>query len=262
MLLSECCSGSLLEYLHFDPPYVSTNPFIEDGAEKSAPEFNQHREWADATFGVRLRLDHRQKAHVGYFDLFEETVHVRGFLDIMRIDNTEDIAIDPVLSQEFIPMYCFLVSGIAVFGDSAAVMQFLGTVQTEPDNKALRRKKSAPFLVEESPIGLHAVCNTPVRGFVLALQRHNPAKVVQSQHGWFTAMPRKADQRFGASVNVLDNILFQDVVGHPKRLAPWIELFLLIKVVAIVAIQITDGAGWLGEDLKLTRSSGQICVFL
>ena len=29
-----------------------------------------------------------------------------------------------------------------------------------------------------------------------------------------------------------------------------------------MAIQITDRAGWLGEDLKLTRNSGQICVFL
>jgi len=261
MLLSECCSGSLLEYLHFDAPYITTHPFIEDSAQKNAPEFNRHREWADAAFGVRLRLDHRQKAHVGCFDLFQESVHVRGVLDIMRIDHTENIAIDPVLSQELISTYCFLVSWIAVFGDSAAVMQFLGTVQAEPDNKALRRKKSTPFLVEEGSIGLDSVCNAPVRGLVLALHRHNLAKVVQSQHDWFAAMPGKADQRSGASVNMLDNILFQDVVGHPKRLAPWIELFLL-KIVAIVASQIADGAGWLGEDLKLTRDFGQICVFL
>jgi len=39
---------------------------------------------------------------------------------------------------------------------------------------------------------------------------------------------------------------------------PRIELFLL-KVVAIVAIQITDGACWLGEDLKLARSSVFLC---
>jgi len=261
MLLSECCSGSLLEYLHLDPPYIPTHPFIENGAQKSAPGLCRNREWADANFGFRLRLDHRQEAHVWCFDLFEESVHVRGFPDIVRINHTEDIATDLVLSQEFVSAYCFLVSGIAVSGDSAAVMQYLGTVQAEPDNKALGGKKSAPLLVEEGPIGLYAVCNAPVRGFVPVLQRHNLTKVVQSQHGRFTAMPGKADQRFGASVDVLDNILFQDVVGHPKRLAPWIELFLL-KVVAIVAIQITDRAGWLGEDLKLTRGSGQICVFL
>jgi len=261
MFLPKSCSGSFLEYLHFYPPYIPTHPFIEDSAQKSAPEFNRHREWADATFGVRLRLDHRQKAHIWCFDLFEETVHVRGVPDIMRINNTEDIAINPVLSQEFIPTHCFLVSGTSIFSDSAAVMLFPGTVQAEPDNKALRRKKSTPVLVDESPIGLNPVCNAPVRWLILALQRHNLAIVVQSQHGWFTAMPGKADQRFGACIDVLDDILFQNVIGHPKRADPWIELFLL-KIIAIVAIQITDGAGWLGEDLKLTRDFGQICVFL
>ena len=261
MLLPEGCSGSLLEYLYLDSPYIPTHPLIENRAQKSPPGFSRHRERADTTSGVRLRLDHGQKAHIGCFHLLEESVHLRGLLDIMRIDHTEDIAINPVLSQESVCAHCLLVRGIALFADAAAVMQFLGTVQAEPDNKALRREKSAPFLVEEGAIGLHAVCNAPVRGFVFALQRYNLTKVVQSQHGRFTPMPGKANQRFRGSVDVLDNILFQDVVRHGKRLMPWIEP-LLLKVVAVVAIQVTDGARWLGKDLKLTRNSGQICVFL
>jgi hypothetical protein len=60
---------------------------------------------------------------------------------------------------------------------------------------------------------------------------------------------------------VLDNIPFQDVVGHAKRLALWIELFLL-TVVAIVACQVAYGADWLGENLKLARDFGQIWVSL
>ena len=60
---------------------------------------------------------------------------------------------------------------------------------------------------------------------------------------------------------MLNNVLLQNIIEHAKRLAPRIELFLL-KIVAIVAIQITVWADWLGEDLKLTRSSSQISVFL
>jgi len=40
-----------------------------------------------------------------------------------------------------------------------------------------------------------------------------------------------------------------------------VELFIL-EVVTIVTIQITDGTSWLGKDLKLNRSFGQIYVLL
>ena len=38
---------------------------------------------------------------------------------------------------------------------------------------------------------------------------------------------------------MLDNVLLQDVVGHAKRLALWIEVFLL-QVVTIVTVQVAD----------------------
>jgi hypothetical protein len=112
----------------------------------------------------------------------------------VSIDHTENVTIDTVLSQEFVPAQGFLMAGLAVFGYAAEVMQIAGTVQAQPDNKALRRKKSAPFLVEESTVGLNAVCNALVWWFVLSLNRHNLAKVFQSQHGWFATMPGKADR--------------------------------------------------------------------
>ncbi|MBA7671030.1 hypothetical protein ES703_79181 [subsurface metagenome] len=64
-------------------------------------------------------------------------------------------------------------------------------------------------------------------------------------------MPGKADHWFGGSVDVLDNVLFQDVVGHAKRFALWIEMFLL-QVVTVVAVQVADGANRLDENLKFT----------
>ena len=70
---------------------------------------------------------------------------------------------------------------------------------------------------------------------MLALKRHNLAKVVKPKDGRFTTMPGKTYLRFGGSVDVLDNVLLQDVVGHAERLAIWIEV-LLLQVVTIVTV--------------------------
>jgi len=86
---------------------------------------------------------------------------------------------------------------------------------------------------------------------MLALQLHNFAKVVEPQEGRFPAMPRKVDHGTGGSVNVLDNVLLQNVIGHAKQLALWIEV-LFFQIVTIVTVQVTDRATGLGKNLKLT----------
>ena len=88
---------------------------------------------------------------------------------------------------------------------------------------------------------------------MLALQRHNLAKVVKPQDGRFPTMPGKVDHRTGGSVDMLDNILLQDIVGHAKRFALWIEVF-LFQVVTIVTAQVADGADRFGKNLKFTGS--------
>ncbi len=261
MLLPEGRSGSLLEYLHFDPPDIPAHPLVEDGAEKNAPSFSRYDVTADSAFGVRLRLDHRQKAHVLGFDLLEESVDLGGVPDIMRIHHTKDIAIDTVLLQESITTHRLLVGGLVVLGDAVAVMQFLWTVQAKPNSKALFCKKAAPFLIEEGSVGLHTVGDAPAGGLMLALKRYNLAKIVQPKDGWFTTMPGKADYRIGGSVDVLDNVLLQDVVGHAKRLAIRIKVFLL-QVVTIVTVQVTDGANRFGKNLKFAGSFYHINFYL
>jgi hypothetical protein len=59
MILPECCPSGLLEYLNFDSPNVFAHPFIENGAQKSAPGISRNGKWADAVFAIRLRLNHR-----------------------------------------------------------------------------------------------------------------------------------------------------------------------------------------------------------
>ena len=84
---------------------------------------------------------------------------------------------------------------------------------------------------------------------MLTLQRHNLAKIVQPQDGRLPTVPGKVDHRTGGSVDVLDNVVLQDGVGHAKRLALWIEVFLL-QVVTIVTVQVADGANRFSKNLK------------
>ena len=89
---------------------------------------------------------------------------------------------------------------------------------------------------------------------MLALQGHNLAKVVQPQDGRFPTMPGKVDHRPGGSIDVLNNVLLQDVVGHPKRLGLWKEV-LFLQVVTIVTVQVANGANRFRKNLKFAGSS-------
>jgi hypothetical protein len=88
---------------------------------------------------------------------------------------------------------------------------------------------------------------------MLALQGYNLAKVVQSKDSWLTSVPGKPDFSFWGGIDMLDNVLLQDVVGHAKRLALWIEMF-LVQVVTVVAVQVADGANRFGKNLKFVGS--------
>ena len=88
---------------------------------------------------------------------------------------------------------------------------------------------------------------------MLLLQCYNLAKIVKTQNCRFSTMPMKVDYRIGIGIDVLDNIFFQDVVGHAEYLALWIEVFFL-QIITIVTIQVADRAGRFGKNLKITRS--------
>jgi len=249
MLLPEGSSGHLLEYLHVDPLDILRHPLVEDGAEKIAQSFSRHRAVANTALSVWLRLDKGQKLHVVSLDLLEEPINLGGVLDVLCMHHAQYTARDLVLLQEFIPTHRLLVGGILTLGDAVLIVHFRRSVQAKPHGKALCRQKATPVLIEEGAVGLHTIGDAPVRGLILALQRYNLAKVVQPQNGRFPTMPRKFDHRTGGSVDVLDNVLLQDGVGHAKRLALWIEVFLL-QVVTIVTVQVADGANRFGKNLK------------
>ena len=66
-------------------------------------------------------------------------------------------------------------------------------------------------------------------------------------------MPGKADHRTRGSADVLDDVRLKDIFGHAKRLTFRVEVFLL-KVVAIVTIQVTERTGRFCKYLKFAGS--------
>jgi hypothetical protein len=109
-----------------------------------------------------------------------------------------------------------LVGGLLVFGDAVLVMNFLRTVQAQPDSKALFCQEAAPVLIEESAVCLHTVGDALFGGLMLALKRYDLAKVFQPQDRRFSPMPGEVDHWAGGSIDVLDNVLFKDIVGHAE----------------------------------------------
>jgi len=140
-------------------------------------------------------------------------------------------------------------------GDTVPIVEFFRTVEANSDDKVFFRQKAAPVLIEEGPIGLHAVDDMLVRRLMLALERYNLAKVVQPQNCRLPAVPREVDHRTGGSLDVLDNILLQDVVGHAKRLVLWIKVF-FIQVVTVVTPEVTERTSRFDKNLKLAGSFG------
>jgi hypothetical protein len=58
---------------------------------------------------------------------------------------------------------------------------------------------------------------------------------------------------------MLDNVFLQDGVGHAKRLAFWIDVF-LFQIVAIVTVQVANGANRLGKNLKFAGSFNHCAI--
>ena len=168
--------------------------------------------------GSRLPLDEGNKAEVLGFDLLEKAVHLEGILDILRMHDAQEIDRDFVLAQQAIALHHLLVGRLLALGHAVGVVQRRRTVEAEPDGKVFRRKKAAPVVIEEHAVRLDAVGDAPVGGLVLALQLDNLAKIVQPEEGRFAAVPEEIDHRLRGDLDLLDDVLLQQVVGHAKRL--------------------------------------------
>ena len=251
MVLSVCRSRGLLEYLYDDPPYVLPHPLIKDGAKKGAEGIRRHGSRAYTAFCRWLELNQRNEAEVLRSDLLEEPVYLKGILDIFCMDNAQDINGDFMLLQKAISLHHLLVGGLLALGHTIPVVQRLGTVEAEPHCKTFPCEEATPFFIKEHAVRLYGVCDAPPLALVLSLQFGNLAKIVQPEDGRFPPVPEEIDYRLGGNFNLLNNILFQQVVGHMKRFGPMIKHFLW-QIITIVTAQVAGRTGRFYEDLKFS----------
>jgi len=91
---------------------------------------------------------------------------------------------------------------------------------------------------------------------MFVLKGNDLAKVVKTQEGRLPSVPGKVDRWSGRGLDVLDDIPFQDILGHAELLTFWVEM-LFFQVIAVVTAQVADGPNGLGENLKFTGSLAQ-----
>jgi hypothetical protein len=144
------------------------------------------------------------------------------------------------------------MSRFAASSDSISVVQFCGPIQAESYAEMLRCKKSAPILVKQDSVGLNPVENLFVPWLMLALKRDNFAKIIQSCQSGLASMPGEGNRRSRRSVNMLDNVFFEQRIGHAERFNTCSGL-VLADVVAIPAFEIAESTHGFGENLKIMR---------
>jgi hypothetical protein len=128
-------------------------------------------------------------------------------------------------------------------------VEVLGPVQTESDRESLGRQKAAPILVEKEAVGLKAVGKPPARGAIFALKVDDPAEIVYSKDGRFTAMPGEANGFIRRSLEMLGDISGQKIGGHSER-GTFREEFVFFEIVTVVAAEFASRPCRLGENLK------------
>ena len=183
-------------------------------------------------------------------DLPEEPIRRERAFDVQVMHHADDGGEDPVLAQGLESPHGLPVGRLAALGHAVRVVQFRRAVQAQADAEGLRRQKAAPLVVQQHAVGLDAIADPPAGGLVLALELDGLAEKVHAQDGGLSSMPREANLRPARRLDVLDDVLFQQAVRHPRRAALRVQAA-FVPVVAVLAIEIANRPGRFGKDLKI-----------
>lgn len=100
-------------------------------------------------------------------------------------------------------------------------MQVFRAVQAQSNGKALLFKKTAPLFIDQCPVGLYAVLDQDPPGLMLFLECRSFFEEINAGKRGFPAVPGKAHHSPWMGADVLDDIGFKDVIGHPvDRIRP------------------------------------------
>ena len=88
---------------------------------------------------------------------FEETVNFEWRSHILCINHTKDFARDFMRFQELETPKNLIETGFSIFPEPVNGMKSFRPVEADPDNEILFFQELAPFVVQQSSVGLNAV---------------------------------------------------------------------------------------------------------
>ncbi len=126
-------------------------------------------------------------------------------------------------------------------------MQVAGTIQAQANQKSVFFEKGAPFIVQQSPIGLQGVFESHAGSPVLILELDRFSEEIQPHQGRLSALP--GHRHLGAAVafDQLLDISLQHFFAHAEIAVRVQQLF--IQEEAVRTGQVAGGAAGFSQDV-------------
>jgi len=124
-------------------------------------------------------------------------------------------------------------------------------VDADTDEKVVLAKKLAPFVVEQSAVGLQGVFKGHARPAVFVLKLDGAPVEIDAHEGWFSALPGNGYRVAAMGRDELGDVSFQNLIAHAKATSG-IEL-VLFEIKTIRAIQVAGRSGRFDQNVYAWR---------
>ena len=236
-----------VEVLDEDRPDVVPHPLVEDRAEEVA--VRRGLDGVGEELAVVAVDDRDQLDEVRVEVVAQEAVDVGAVVLVGAVHRHQRVPLHPVPLQRGEAGHDPVEGRLAAPVDAVGVVELARAVDGDPHQEVVLPEELRPVVVEQRGVGLQGVAHHLARPGVPTLELDDPAVEVQTHHGRLA--PLEGEDRLGlvpVRVEQLDDVLLEDVVGHPEARAR-VEL-LLRQVEAVGAVEVAHRAGRLGHDVE------------
>ena len=161
----------------------------------------------------------------------------------------EDVHVDLMLAEQLRRANDGVERRLSALVDAIGVVHLAWSVNREADQDVVLAKELAPGVVEEHTVGLERVLDGLARGDLLDESDRAPEEI-EAHEGWLAALPGDRDVWGGLCLHDLSHVRLEDLVAHATS-AGGVER-LLREEEAVLAVEVAEGAGRLGENVERT----------
>ena len=110
-------------------------------------------------------------------------------LDVSRMHRAQDVALHPMLLQQFPAAHHLVERALAALIHPIAIMQFARSVDAQPHQKIVLLEERAPLVIQPRAVRLDRVLDFLPRATVLLDQRHPQFEKLQPHQRRLAALP-------------------------------------------------------------------------